>query len=103
MHFKIKEHRQTAKERMKNSTPCIRQVKEVWNGSININKMDFKIKSITKERDFIIIKGSRHQEKTRITMQNLKTRRGNWMEFEGDVCKSTITLGDVNMTFSAIH
>lgn len=49
------------------------------------------------------LKGQSNRKREESQSRTSKYMRGKWMEFKGEVCNSTIILGDANMPFIAIY
>ena len=66
-------HIQTESEGMEKYIPCKWKSKESWNSNTHIRKTDFKIKTVTRDKEghYIMIKGSIQEEN--ITIINVYT------------------------------
>ena len=64
-------HIQTESEGIKKDIPCKWKSKETWNSNSRTRKLDFKIKTITRDKEghYIMIKGSIKEED--ITIVNI--------------------------------
>ena len=91
--------------------PCKWKTKESWSSNSHIRKIDFKIKTITrdKERHYIMIKGSIQEEY--ITIVNIYAPNTGAPQYirqmltaiKGEIDSNTIIVGDFNIPLSPMH
>ena len=101
-------HIQTESEGMEKDIPCKWKSKESWSSNAYIRKLDFKIKTITRDKEghYIMIKGSIQEED--ITIVNIYAPNIGVPQYirqiltaiKGEIDSNTIIVGDFNTPLS---
>ena len=89
---------------MEKDIPCKWKSKETWSSNTHIRKIDFEIKTVTRDKEghYIMIKGSIQEED--ITIINiyepnigaLQYKRQMLIAIKGEINSNTIIVGDLN-------
>ena len=101
-------HIQTESEGMEKDIPCKWKSKESWHTNSRIRQVDFKIKTITRDKEghYIMIKGSiQEEDKTTVNIQASNTGTPQYIRqmltaIKGEINSNTIILGDFNTPLS---
>ena len=93
---------------MEKDIPCKWKSKESWGSNTHIRKKDFKIKTITRDKEghYIMIKGSIQEED--ITIVNMYVPNIGALQYirqiltaiKGEIDSNTIIVGDFNTTLT---
>ena len=104
--LQIQGHIQNECERMDKDIPCKWKSKETWSATLISDKTDFKIKTITRDKEghYIMIKGSIQEEDITIVniyAPNIGAPQCMWLTvIKGEIESNTIIVGDFNTPLS---
>ena len=85
------------------------KLKESWSSSTHIGKIDFKINSVTREKEihYVMIKGSIQEDITIVNMYASNTTAPQYIrqmltDIKGDIESNTIIMGDCNTPLTSM-